>query len=353
MTSVPRSTRQPVRDPWPIDKLVRERAIALGFALDKSTHKAYASHLQSYIAFCDTHDFPLDPTPDTLSFYVVYMSHFIKPTSVDTYLSGIASQLESFYPSVRDARKSALVTRYLAGCKKRFSAPKQRKRPITVEDLLLVRSSVGLSPSHDDKLFVTLTYTGFFGLHRLGELVWPDDRSLRTSRKLLRRRSVVVSDSTYGYDLPAHKADRYFAGSSVVIERRADGLDPGAPFLAYLASRDSLFPFHPALFLLADSSVPTRAWYLSRLQAVLGFSVAGHSLRPGGATFLASLGWPDAHLQAAGRWSSEAYKIYVREHPVLLQASLQARRRAFDTCAAARQPSISLTTSPPCHLPLQ
>ncbi|KAL1942047.1 hypothetical protein VTO73DRAFT_6577 [Trametes versicolor] len=54
------------------DKLaVHERAIALGHALDKST--TYSSALNSYLTFCKIHSFPVDPTPDTLSFFVTFM----------------------------------------------------------------------------------------------------------------------------------------------------------------------------------------------------------------------------------------------------------------------------------------
>ena len=38
---------------------------------------------------CRIHDFPIDPTPDMLSFYTVFISHHIKPSFVDSYLSGI------------------------------------------------------------------------------------------------------------------------------------------------------------------------------------------------------------------------------------------------------------------------
>ena len=83
MTPLLTVTKRSVRKPWSLEKLVRERAVALGFALDKSTHRAYASHLQSYVDFCDAHGFPLDPTPDTLSFYIVYMSHCVTETGLD------------------------------------------------------------------------------------------------------------------------------------------------------------------------------------------------------------------------------------------------------------------------------
>ena len=43
----------------------------------------------------------------------------------------------------------------------------------------------------------------------------------------------------------------------------------------------------------------------------------------GGATTLAELKIPPHLIQAAGRWSSEAWKIYIRKHPILL-AHLEA-----------------------------
>ena len=109
-------SRQPVRDAWSRDKLLRERALALGLAIDTSTLKNYSSALNSYLSFVRIHDFPVEPTPDTLSFYAVFMSHHIEPRSVSTYLSGICQQLEPYFPNVRAARQSPLVERTMKGC---------------------------------------------------------------------------------------------------------------------------------------------------------------------------------------------------------------------------------------------
>ncbi|EKM57249.1 uncharacterized protein PHACADRAFT_160749 [Phanerochaete carnosa HHB-10118-sp] len=288
------------------------------FALDKITHKVYTLHLQSYITFCNDHHFLLDPTSDMLSFFVVYMLHFIKPTPVETYLSGICSQLVSFFPSVHDARKSRPVTCCFAGCKKQFNAPTSQKQLLMPDNLLHLKASVGIALCHDDHLFLALTLVGFFGLHRLGKLVWPDDPFLCSSCKLIHRCSVKVIAMSIIYMLPMHKADCYFTSSEVVIERHVDLLNPGAPFLAYLASRDALFSFKLMLFLQHDGS------------AVFGDLVGDHSLCLGGATFLALLSCPDGHIQASGHWSLEAYCTYILEHPVVFLASLQACHHAFD-----------------------
>ena len=45
-------SRQPVRQPWTHERLVRERAIALGHAIDRSTKSSYNSGTNSYLTFC-------------------------------------------------------------------------------------------------------------------------------------------------------------------------------------------------------------------------------------------------------------------------------------------------------------
>ena len=39
---------------------------------------------------------------------------------------------------------------------------------------------------------------------------------------------------------------------------------------------------------------------------------SGHSLRIGGATWLARMGWSDAEIESLGNWSSDAVLRYIR-----------------------------------------
>ena len=120
-------SKQRARVAWTRDRLLRERALALGQAIDISTWKNYGSALNSYLTFVRIHNFPVEPTPDTLSFFTVFMCHHIKPTLVDSYLSGICQQLEPYFPSVRSIRNSVLCKRTLAGCKRLRGTPTIRK----------------------------------------------------------------------------------------------------------------------------------------------------------------------------------------------------------------------------------
>ena len=126
--------------------------------------------LNSYLEFCHLHYFNTDPTPNTLSFYTTFMSHFIKPNYVDVYLSEICHQLEPFFPSIHFSCKLTLVTWTLKGCKYLYSSPVTRKQALTLDDLHSVVSHYSTPHSYDNKLFVAILLTGFFALMRLGEL---------------------------------------------------------------------------------------------------------------------------------------------------------------------------------------
>ena len=326
MTKKPsKSRRRPVRTAWPRERLIRERAIAIACAIEPSSASAYSSAVKSYFNFCSLHSFPVDPTPDTLSFYAVYSAHYIKPKSVSSYLSGLCSQLEPFFPEVRSHRHHWLVTKALAGCKKMFPSTTSRKRPVTRSELADITRQYPPSLSYDDNLFLAILLTGFHGLMRLGELTWPDNKQLWDYRKVIMRNTVQVHPKCFQFVLPGHKADRFFEGSLVIIQTTDCGDDPWAPFTKYLILRDRRFAFRAELWLKENGTIPTRAWFLRRLHHHLSGNIGGQSLRAGGATALAEAGIPPHIIQAIGRWSSDAFQIYIRRHPVFLAALFQLR----------------------------
>ena len=315
-------SKQHQRLAWTRERLQCERALAMGLAIDTSTWKSYSSALNSYLTFVRMHDFPIEPTPDTLNFFTVYMCHHIKPSSVDNYLSGICQQLEPYFPSVHEAQKSMVCKRTLTGCKRLQGVPTKRKRALTMDDLQLVIQHYSNSRDHNDLLFVTQMLTGFFALMRLGELVAPDDKSLLDPRKLTACTSVVLSNDDYRFFLPSHKADKFFEGNTVIIQCHHLIVDPYCHFRRYLVSRDHLFPLSPELWLRANASPPTHSFFLNRLHFFFNSDVASQSLRSGGATSLALNGVAPHLIQAIGRWASPAFQIYIQKSPILLQALL-------------------------------
>ena len=322
-------SRQRARTAWPRDRLLRERAIALGLAIDTSTLRTYGSALNSYLTFVRLHDLPVEPTPDTLSFFVVFMSHHIEPRSVRSYLSGICQQLEPYFPNVRNSRHSPLVERTMTGCLRLKSTPTKRKRALTLSDLSHVLSEMTDSLSHDDKLFKCMLLTGFFALMRLGELSFPNSIKLHNWKKVSKRSSVVFSPEQYEFHLPGHKADQFFEGNRIIVRKQHySDINPVEFFSEYISSRDSIFPLLSPLWLTSKGTIPTRDFFVKRLRRFFNNNVAGQSMRAGGATSLAEHGVSPAYIQLIGRWSSNAFFIYIRKSPVLIQALLYSQQHS-------------------------
>ncbi|OJA08810.1 hypothetical protein AZE42_05069 [Rhizopogon vesiculosus] len=306
-----------------MDRLLHERFIALGFTLARSTCSSYDSTLASYLEFCRLHQLPITPSPDTFSFYIVWLSSYILPSSVDSYLSGICSKMEDEFPDARHVRKSRLVQRTLAGCKRRHQQPVNRREPLSHTDLLTLYDALNLSGAYDDILFLTMIHVGFATLQRLGELVWPDAVHLQSYSSVSMRHTVCVSDTCISYTLPSSNTDRFGHGMELLVQASTSRNNCVALFTQYLGARDALFPSHPALWLKCNGELPTRSWFLRRLRSILPSpNLGGHSMRVGGATALALAGSTPQMIQAAGRWSSDEFQKYIRVHPFLLQALL-------------------------------
>ena len=132
--------------------------------------------------------------------------------------------------------------------------------------------------------------TGFTGLLRLGEMIWPDRVSLRDYKKVTMCYSMQWTANTYSFWLPTHKADTTFEGNRIVIKMTTGAPNPHPIMDQYIKARDVLFPFHPQLWLRLNGTVPLRAWFIKSLQHYFGTQIAGQSLRAGGATAMAEAG---------------------------------------------------------------
>lgn len=96
-------------------------------------------------------------------------------------------------------------------------------------------------------------------------------------------------------------------------------------FKFYISSRDRLFPLASPLCFTEAGSVPTRSFFISCLHQFFSPDVAGQSMRAGGATSLAKNGTNPSLIQAMGRWTSDAFLIYIQKNPAIIQAFLFAK----------------------------
>jgi hypothetical protein len=163
------------------------------------------------------------------------MSHHIEPRSVISYLSGICQQLEPYFPDVCTSCHTPLVERTMRGCLRLKSLATKRKRALTFGDLYRVLNHLATSLVHDNLLFQTMLVTGFFMLMRLGKLTFSNDINLRNWKKISKRSFVVLTEDQYEFDLPSHKADRFFEGNRIIVKsRQYCDINPVQLFSKYL-----------------------------------------------------------------------------------------------------------------------
>jgi hypothetical protein len=184
---------------------------------DTSTNQAYDSHIKSYLDFVDNHAIDRRPSSDTFSKYIAYMCEFVKPTTVKSYLSGIVYRLQASYNNVRATREDPLVRDTLTGCERLHGMPVVRKLPLHLNHVERVANHYLHSENLDNRLFIALLTTGFFGLLHLGELTDPDDCRKLNRRKRIKRETLDIDDSSICFILPASKTDRFFAGNQVLL----------------------------------------------------------------------------------------------------------------------------------------
>ena len=208
----------------------------------------------------------------------------------------------------------------IRGSKKVRADPVHRKQPIRTDHLQAFVDSAQRSRSYDDLLFATLMSCCFYACHRSGELILKGKKNVDW-RKIIKRASLHFSRGYAGYRLPYHKTDPFFRGTDILFSSQ-DVADPVALLQEYVRARDSIHGARRALFLREDGSHPTRAWFDSKLFSFVDRSFGGHSPRAGGATFYAALGLSESIIMALGRWSSVAWKIYIRDNPCV-RAALQ------------------------------
>ena len=287
-------------------------------AIEKSTASGYSTGARDYINFCHLHNLPLDPTPQTLSRYIAFTSLSI--ASGPKYLTGARHFLRELFPAFDANRASPLVQATIRGSRKVRADPVCRKQPIRLHHLSSFVTLVHQSHDYDDLLFATIMSCCFYGCHRSGELILKGKKNIDW-RKIIKRSSLHFSPGYVGYRLPYHKTDPFFRGTDILFSAQQIA-DPVSFLHEYTLLRDSIHGARKPLFLRKDGSHPTRAWFDSKLFSFVDKSFGGHSARAGGATFYASLGLSESIIMALGRWSSEAWKIYIRDNPSV-RAALQ------------------------------
>lgn len=184
-------------------------------------------------------------------------------------------------------------------------------RPCHLEAFLNVARN---SRSYDNLLFITILSCCFYACHRSGELIQKNSARLPNWCKIIKWLSLIFEHGCTQYHLPYHKGDPFYHGTDILFTSQ-EIADPVSLLHEYTTLHDRYHGACAVLLICEDGHHPSRSWFDTKVFSLLDCDYGGHSPCAGGATFFASLGLSEDVIQAIGRWSSRAWKIYIRDNP--------------------------------------
>lgn len=282
--------------------------------------RSYTSARKRYLAFCDLYGLsPLPLSERVVCLFTAYLAQQgLAPRSISSYLAalrhlqisaGLEPVLRSSWPRLQYV---------LRGIKRSCDASPARVRlPVTAEimrRLQHVWSGWTAEKGYEARLLWAACCMGYFGFMRAGEFT-----TVPGSPPAILASDVAVNSHSDPSVLRVHlrhsKTDPFGDGVSIFLGRTNSSLCPVAAILQFLAVRP---PGEGPLFVWGDKSPLSRERFVLKVKEALSAAqldhhmYSGHSFRIGAATSAATAGVPAYLIKMLGRWSSEAYQLYIR-----------------------------------------
>ena len=280
-------------------------------SLEPNSKKVYSRAWKMYADFCNSNHL-LCSLPIPVRMLTRFISFLFTKNYAASTVRCMVSALVQFHKmqSLPDPSLSILVQKALHGLDK-LRPSKLIRKPITLEMIeKFTQSAHTMFDPYIAKLFSAMIALGFYALLRVGEMTGSKSRDthcLFLSDVSLERNSVSVTFRDFKHN----------QGQAAVRTIKACKMQNSCPIYLlrqFLKVRGSI---PGPLFIKVNGAPPYREEVLNWLLAVAKHNQIGsvgintHSLRIGGATHLAKLGWSGERIRIFGRWKSDAYKKYI------------------------------------------
>lgn len=286
--------------------------------LSANTRAVYKQALDRFASFRDTYEFGQSwPAPfshwETFISYLFHEGYAYRTAS--TYISAIRFQHKIL--GVTDGSSETVISKMLEGYRRSRSATDSRL-PITYDLLCKICSKLDsiCASAYEAGLFRAAFTLAFFGLFRVGELVFSSSQLANRPLFLTDIRH-AVADREFSVYLRQSKTNQSGPPTIVNIVATGTAVCPVTAMQAYLCIRSTLMP-DGYLFCHINGSPLNRYQFgavLGRAIRSLHLSDAhfrSHSFRIGAATWLAHKGVSHERIKQLGRWSSNAFRHYIR-----------------------------------------
>ncbi|KAE8239509.1 hypothetical protein A4X13_0g8169 [Tilletia indica] len=335
------------------DPAQRQRVLAAAWAA--STRSTYGTGLLRWLLWCDHHHIPeaarFPVGLKDLVDFIDSLAGTFAGSSIRNWVSGIRAW-HIIHGATLDTTNPR-VTSTLRGAD-RLTPPSSiapPRAPFRISHLWTIRKHLTLEKPADAAIWACLL-VAFWGLARLGELVVKsgpfDGRRNPTCAALkwepVSKESPMILAGVI--TLPWTKTQPN--GEKVVLAPQMDSPCPVRALRNHLVINQPPHTGHLFGYRGRNRFTPlTRSVFTSRINGILrtaGLSkinLKGHSLRVGGCTEFLLRGVAIDTVRLHGRWSSEAWRLYLRQHVELLAPAL------MDTIPTTA--SSLVTMSSPSH----
>lgn len=299
-----------------VDKLVSA-------SLSKSSQAAYKRHWARLDSFIDNyfkdHEWPHGPvTNQIMAAFIAYL--YKCNYSPATILSNVSAI--SYIHKIQgwnDPADSFIIKKILVGAKN-LSGTVDTRLPVTLDMLTKLCRSVKhvVKSQYMSCALQAMFSLAFFALLRVGEFTVKKQAS-KEEQDVLHVSDIKFqghkNNKKMFITIRKYKHNKSQRPITLQLEKQTGQVCPIKHMTLYLAHRKNNTK---PLFVFPDGASITRAFFSRNLKQCIelaGFDssrVKAHSLRVGGATQAAMLGFSDTQIQAMGRWKSDAYKKYIR-----------------------------------------
>ena len=286
-------------------------------SLAPSSRQQYVRSWDKYFSFCQLVGASAElPTP--VSLILLFIAHMFYHGSAPSSIVSAVSAI-SYFNKVNgfpDPANSFIVKKVLAGARN-IRATADVRLPITGEVLTnLIRAlPVVFSSRYTCVMLRAMMTLAFVAYLRIGEMVPKCYKDIHTCLKM---GDVTISRNIISIIFRHFKHSNKHGPQVLNVSGNRIPRTEIYPEIFIQQYLDIRPPGGSTLFSLQDGSPMLRRTFDVSLKQLLGFcaldsnSFKGHSFRIGAATAAALRGESDAMIRAAGRWSSDAFRRYIR-----------------------------------------
>lgn len=284
--------------------------------MSDNSHRSQHTGLNSFRTFMAsincTHCWPAKEV-DIIRFISYLSLEGKRFNTIKSYVSALAIHHKiNGWP---DPTKSFVISKLLEGCK-RDKHVKDIRHPLNPDELSLILQTLKLvcTDDYETLLFSTAMMAAYFAMLRLSEFAF----SNRHKDSVITHKSVtLIPPNTVKIFIPKSKTDQHARGVTLEIKSSHVTSPSFYPTLSHYKKHR---PHVSGPFFIHKSGSPlTESQFTGVLKKVIAacnldnLHITSHSFRIGHATYCKSvLGMTNEHIMKIGRWTSGAYRSYIR-----------------------------------------